>query len=82
MLDSLDAVALRRWCAVALEGLRRHEAEINALNVYPVRDNDTGTNLVLTLTSAWQALIGEPQDQPGGTRPGAAPPGFPGSTGS
>jgi DAK2 domain fusion protein YloV len=56
VLDSLDAGAVRRWCAVGLDALRRHQAEIDELNVYPVPDGDTGTNLVLTLTSAWEAL--------------------------
>jgi len=56
VLDSLDAVAVRRWCASGLAGLRRHQQEIDDLNVYPVPDGDTGTNLVLTLTSAERAV--------------------------
>ena len=56
MLDCLDATAVRRWCAVGLEALRRHQQEIDELNVYPVPDGDTGTNLVLTLASAQEAL--------------------------
>ncbi|SCG37387.1 DAK2 domain-containing protein [Micromonospora inositola] len=56
MLDTLDAAAVRRWCASGLAALRRHQGEIDDLNVYPVPDGDTGTNLVLTLTSAQQAL--------------------------
>lgn len=56
MLDTLDAAAVRRWCASGLAALRRHQGEIDELNVYPVPDGDTGTNLVLTLTSAHQAL--------------------------
>ncbi len=56
MLDTLDAAAVRRWCATGLAGLRRHEHEINQLNVYPVPDGDTGSNLVLTLAAADQAL--------------------------
>ncbi len=32
-----------------LANLRQHEAEINDLNVFPVADGDTGTNLYLTL---------------------------------
>jgi DAK2 domain fusion protein YloV len=59
-LESLDAPALRRWCAGALAALRRHQSEIDALNVYPVPDGDTGTNLVLTLTSANEALVFDP----------------------
>ncbi|MGC4896444.1 DAK2 domain-containing protein [Micromonospora sp. DT31] len=56
MVDTLDAAAVRRWCASGLAALRRHQGEIDDLNVYPVPDGDTGTNLVLTLTSAQQAL--------------------------
>ncbi|MFI9642208.1 DAK2 domain-containing protein [Micromonospora sp. NPDC051925] len=56
MLETLDAAAVRRWCASGLTALRRHQGEIDDLNVYPVPDGDTGTNLVLTLTSAQQAL--------------------------
>ncbi|MEG3634317.1 DAK2 domain-containing protein [Micromonospora palythoicola] len=56
MLDTLDAAAVRRWCASGLAALKRHQGEIDELNVYPVPDGDTGTNLVLTLTSAHQAL--------------------------
>jgi uncharacterized protein len=64
VLDSLDAAAVRRWCAVGLDALRRHQEEIDELNVYPVPDGDTGTNLVLTVASAWEALVAEPDDQP------------------
>ncbi|OLB65797.1 MAG: Dak phosphatase [Actinobacteria bacterium 13_2_20CM_2_72_6] len=56
MLDRLDAAAVRRWCAACLDGLRRHQQEIDDLNVYPVPDGDTGTNLVLTLAAAHEAL--------------------------
>ncbi|HEY7226126.1 MAG TPA: DAK2 domain-containing protein [Micromonosporaceae bacterium] len=65
MLDSLDAAAVRRWCAMGLRALRRHQAEIDELNVYPVPDGDTGTNLVLTLGSAWEALEEEPAARAG-----------------
>jgi DAK2 domain fusion protein YloV len=60
VLDSLDATAVRRWCAAGLDALRRHQVEIDELNVFPVPDGDTGTNLVLTMTSAWHALAAEP----------------------
>ena len=58
MLDRLDAAAVRRWCAVGLAGLREHQDEIDELNVYPVPDGDTGTNLVLTVEAAVGALDG------------------------
>ena len=56
MLHTLDAAAVRRWCTAGLDGLRRCQREIDELNVYPVPDGDTGTNLVLTLTSARDAV--------------------------
>ncbi|MFJ4716200.1 DAK2 domain-containing protein [Streptomyces sp. NPDC088785] len=52
----LDAVAVRAWCSLALEALGRERAEIDAINVYPVADGDTGTNLYLTVESAHQAV--------------------------
>lgn len=55
-LDALDADAVRRWSGLALRALQRHEAEIDALNVFPVPDGDTGTNLVLTLAEADAAV--------------------------
>ncbi|WP_433084255.1 DAK2 domain-containing protein [Dactylosporangium sp. CA-052675] len=58
MPDSVDAAAVRRWCAGGLAALRRHQAEIDALNVYPVPDGDTGTNLVLTMSAAVEAAVG------------------------
>jgi DAK2 domain fusion protein YloV len=56
VLDVLDAVAVRRWCTAALDGLRRHQQEIDDLNVYPVPDSDTGTNLVLTMAAAHESM--------------------------
>ena len=56
MLDTLDDAAVHRWCGGGLAALRAHQHEIDELNVYPVPDGDTGTNLVLTLTAAAEAL--------------------------
>ncbi|WP_203899302.1 DAK2 domain-containing protein [Virgisporangium aliadipatigenens] len=64
MLDSFDAAAVRRWCAHGLDALRRHQREIDDLNVYPVPDGDTGTNLVLTFDAALKALSGQDGDRP------------------
>jgi DAK2 domain fusion protein YloV len=56
VLDALDAAAVRRWCSAAIDGLITHQQEIDALNVFPVPDGDTGTNLVLTMSAAGEAL--------------------------
>ncbi|MEV5985060.1 DAK2 domain-containing protein [Streptomyces sp. NPDC052051] len=52
----LDALAVRTWCTLALQALGRAREEIDAINVYPVADGDTGTNLYLTLESAAAAV--------------------------
>ncbi|MGW1556798.1 DAK2 domain-containing protein [Streptomyces sp. NPDC002144] len=52
----LDALAVRTWCGLALEALGRAREEIDAINVYPVADGDTGTNLYLTMESAAAAV--------------------------
>ncbi|WP_210588076.1 DAK2 domain-containing protein [Streptomyces sp. GESEQ-35] len=51
-----DALAVRTWCGLALEALGRSREEIDAINVYPVADGDTGTNLYLTVESALTAV--------------------------
>ncbi|WP_338783356.1 DAK2 domain-containing protein [Streptomyces sp. DG1A-41] len=51
-----DALAVRTWCGLALETLGRSREEIDAINVYPVADGDTGTNLYLTVESAVAAV--------------------------
>jgi DAK2 domain fusion protein YloV len=64
VLETLDAAAVHRWCGGGLEALRAHQHEIDELNVYPVPDGDTGTNLVLTLASAQQELEGSAAGEP------------------
>ncbi|MEV6790511.1 DAK2 domain-containing protein [Streptomyces sp. NPDC051320] len=54
--DDIDAVAVRTWCSLALEALGRDREAIDAINVYPVADGDTGTNLYLTVESAAAAV--------------------------
>ncbi|MER6333832.1 DAK2 domain-containing protein [Streptomyces sp. NPDC001034] len=52
----LDGLGVRTWCGLALRALGRAREEIDAINVYPVADGDTGTNLYLTLESAATAV--------------------------
>jgi hypothetical protein len=54
----LDADLLRRWLDVATDGLLQSRSAIDLLNVYPVPDGDTGTNLHLTLARA-RAEVGQ-----------------------
>lgn len=49
----LDASTLRKWSHTAVGDLITHTDEINRLNVFPVADADTGTNMLFTMRSAW-----------------------------
>jgi DAK2 domain fusion protein YloV len=53
----VEVALLLRWCDLTLRGLGEAREEIDALNVYPVPDGDTGTNLYLTFEAARQAIV-------------------------
>lgn len=55
-LAYLEAGHLRAVMAAFRDVLRTHQARINRLNVYPVPDGDTGTNMALTLESVLEEL--------------------------
>src|SRR3954453_8127598 len=59
-IEVLDPSTVRRWCTGAVAALEAARAEIDGLNVFPVADRDTGTNLVLTLRAAHDALAADP----------------------
>ncbi|MFE4460264.1 DAK2 domain-containing protein [Nocardia tengchongensis] len=56
--DALDGTALLNWGRHTLTALERHRDEINALNVFPVADSDTGTNLLSTMRAAVRGAEG------------------------
>ncbi|MCX5194126.1 DAK2 domain-containing protein [Streptomyces sp. NBC_00249] len=64
---TLDAEAVRTWSSLALAALGRAREDIDAINVYPVADADTGTNLYLTAESADRALAAAFGDTPEAT---------------
>ncbi|NUT34638.1 MAG: DAK2 domain-containing protein, partial [Hamadaea sp.] len=70
MLEVLDAVAVRRFAERAVVALGRHRVEIDQLNVYPVPDGDTGTNMHLTMVAARDELA--VHADPAGGPPGDA----------
>jgi DAK2 domain fusion protein YloV len=55
-VEELTVEVLRSWARTALVELGRARLEIDELNVYPVPDGDTGTNLYLTWEAACDAL--------------------------
>ncbi|TNM42863.1 DAK2 domain-containing protein [Nocardioides albidus] len=64
-----------RFVDIAVDALAGAREEVDALNVYPVPDGDTGTNMYLTVVAARDAIRAAlSQDGPGGPGdPGDAP---------
>jgi DAK2 domain fusion protein YloV len=56
VLETLTATDLRLAVTRFRDALRAHQEELNRLNVYPVPDGDTGTNMMLTLESVANEL--------------------------
>src|SRR5215216_4927365 len=49
---ALDSASLTRLIQGATDWLDRNSAAVNQLNVFPVPDGDTGTNMLLTMRAA------------------------------
>jgi DAK2 domain fusion protein YloV len=62
-LTLLDLVAVRRWAVLTRSLFAARRTEIDALNVFPVPDGDTGTNLYLTFDGAVERTLAG--DEPG-----------------
>ncbi len=60
MLQALDATQVRRWAVACVQSLDAHREAIDDINVYPVPDGDTGTNLLHTMRAALDALLRAP----------------------
>jgi DAK2 domain fusion protein YloV len=61
---TFDLGVVRRFADLAVEGLAATREEIDALNVYPVPDGDTGTNMFLTVESARDAMADALEEHP------------------
>ncbi|MBE7093426.1 MAG: DAK2 domain-containing protein [Clostridiales bacterium] len=61
-MKTVDGQTLKRMLYGGRAKLAAHADEINALNVFPVPDGDTGTNMVRTLEMGWQAIAGSESD--------------------
>jgi DAK2 domain fusion protein YloV len=67
VVERLEPEHLRSVVLAYRDALRAHQERLNRLNVYPVPDGDTGTNMALTLeaVAAELAEVGEEDDMPG-----------------
>ena len=61
-LDRLAAVDVRAVVTAYRDALKSHQERVNRLNVYPVPDGDTGTNMALTVQSVLGELDGAAED--------------------
>src|SRR3954462_10051746 len=52
----IDFAVVQRFVDIAVDALAQAREEIDALNVYPVPDGDTGTNMYLTVCAARDAV--------------------------
>ena len=67
-----NAQAMKRWLGKAETALGNHSDRLNAINIFPVADGDTGTNLYLTVRAAARALQdAAPADAAERPRPGS-----------
>src|SRR5918998_429244 len=65
VLEQLAATDFRGVVVAYRDALRAHQDELNRLNVYPVPDGDTGTNMALTLEAVVAELGSAPDDLAG-----------------
>ncbi|NIH67978.1 DAK2 domain-containing protein [Modestobacter marinus] len=56
MLEALDEAAVGRWSSAVVDTLAQARGRLDELNVFPVPDGDTGTNLLLTAQAGHAAL--------------------------
>jgi uncharacterized protein len=59
-ITSCDGRTLLLCLEAAAHWLDQHVGEVNALNVFPVPDGDTGTNMHLTISAAVQGVQSQP----------------------
>lgn len=57
----IDGQALKFLIVAGLTWLRTNQELVNALNVYPVPDGDTGINMVLTMQAAYDEIADSPE---------------------
>ncbi|MEJ5225955.1 MAG: DAK2 domain-containing protein, partial [Anaerolineales bacterium] len=61
----IDGQDLKRLVEAGMTWLKTNQQTVNALNVFPVPDGDTGTNMMLTMTSAWNEVANLGTDHAG-----------------
>jgi uncharacterized protein len=58
---AIDGQAFKKLVEAGLAWLRTNQQLVNALNVFPVPDGDTGINMVLTMQTAYDEIADSPE---------------------
>jgi len=74
-IDTVTGQDLREMFSAATSWLEKSSAEIDALNVFPVPDGDTGTNMLLTMRSTMEEAYRAPDHSASGVAHAMARPG-------
>lgn len=64
-VEALDGVDLRALFYAGYAWLERNHQIVDRMNVFPVPDGDTGTNMLLTVKRAWEEVAEEVSDHAG-----------------
>ncbi len=64
-IEALSGGQLRDMFAAAAAWLEKHTESVNAINVFPVPDGDTGTNMYLTMRSVMEEAQRCPEEGAG-----------------
>ncbi|MEE3467688.1 MAG: DAK2 domain-containing protein [Eubacterium sp.] len=62
LIQTIDASVIRRCFLAGAKALDANKEIVNELNVFPVPDGDTGTNMTMTIMSAAREVAGLPED--------------------
>ncbi|NQT66913.1 MAG: DAK2 domain-containing protein [Actinobacteria bacterium] len=57
MFNEINNLDLKKVIDIIIENFKENEEKINDMNVFPVPDGDTGTNMLLTLNSIKEELL-------------------------
>ena len=57
MAENIDTEVLEKITDKIIDNFKKNESKINDMNVFPVPDGDTGTNMLLTLQSIKEEIL-------------------------
>jgi uncharacterized protein len=63
--DVVDGKLLKWMIAASVHWLEHHKQQVNNMNVFPVPDGDTGTNMLLTIRKAYQQVANSEESHAG-----------------